>query len=79
MTASLTWRHWIPDAVLGFVVLVVGLVEIDGNIFFGLEPAPISIVVGLAVAVGLSRALPGAALALAWLIGASTSRPTPAW
>jgi len=79
MTASTTWRHWIPDAVLGFVVLVIGLVEIDGNIFFGLEPAPISIVVGLAVAVGLSRAMPGVALALAWLIGAmQVSAGTPA-
>ncbi len=55
--ASMTWRHWIPDALLGFLVLVAGLVEIDGNIFFGLEPAPTSIVVGLAVAVGLWVAL----------------------
>lgn len=75
----MTWQRWIPDAALGLVVLVVGLVEIDGNVFFGLEPAPVAIVVGLAVAVGLSRALAGVALAVAWLIGVmQVSTGTPA-
>lgn len=65
-----SWQAWVPDALVGGVVLVAGLVQIYGNYYFGLEAAPLAIVVGLAVAVGLSRLAPGAALTVAWVVGA---------
>jgi signal transduction histidine kinase len=65
-----TWQRWIPDALVGIAVLAVGLVEIHGNLYFGLNAVPVAIVIGVAVAAGLFRAAPGVALAIAWCVGA---------
>ncbi|MFC5495714.1 sensor histidine kinase [Nocardioides caricicola] len=64
------WRRFIPDAVAAGFVLLVGLLEIQRNWYVDLAPDSLVIVVALAAAVGLCRALPAAALALAWLIAA---------
>ncbi|WP_395659378.1 sensor histidine kinase [Nocardioides sp.] len=64
------WRPWVPDAAVGLGVLLVGLVELDRGVYSVNPWGPLAIVVGVAGAVGLSRAAPGAALALAWLVGA---------
>jgi len=63
------WRRWLPDVCLGLAVFAAGLVQIDGNIYFGIEPVPITIIAGLAVSVGLCRLAPGVALSVAWLVG----------
>ena len=64
------WRRWAPDATAGLLVFVLGLVQIDRNWYIDLTLASLAIVTLLAVAVGISRALPAAALALAWTIAA---------
>ena len=64
------WRRWIPDAVAAGFVLVLGLLEIERNWYVDLEPESLTIVLALAAAVGLCRALPSMALALAWLVAA---------
>jgi signal transduction histidine kinase len=62
-------RHllrWLPDALAGLAILLIGLVE--SNRYYYVHPwTPLVVITGLAVAVGLARALPGAALAIAWL------------
>jgi signal transduction histidine kinase len=64
------WQHWAPDVVAGLAVLVMGLVEANG------DPTPTSawgsvvVVLGLALAVALTRADPGVALTVAWGVGA---------
>lgn len=63
------WRHWLPDACVGAAVLIAGLLQIHGDSYFGLEPGRLAIVTGLAIAVGLCRRAPGAALLTAWLVG----------
>ena len=65
-----SWYQWIPDALVGVAVLIAGLIQIRGNIYFGLGAAPVAMVIGTAVAAGLFRAAPGVALALAWCVGA---------
>jgi signal transduction histidine kinase len=63
-------RRWLPDAALGLVVAALGLIEInDIAVFTGLVAISLFVaVIGIAVAVGLSRALPGLALALVWVV-----------
>ncbi|WP_051548948.1 sensor histidine kinase [Nocardioides sp. URHA0032] len=65
-----SWQRWTPDAIVGVVVLLAGLAQIRGNVYFGLDAAPIAVVVGIAAAAGLFRAAPGVALAIAWCVGA---------
>ena len=64
------WRRWTPDAIAAGVVLVVGLIQIRRNWYVDLAPDSLVIVLALASAVGLCRAMPAASLALAWLIAA---------
>jgi signal transduction histidine kinase len=64
------WQKWIPDALTGVAVLVLGLAELQGNIYFGFTGAPVIVVVCVAVAVALFRAAPGVALAIAWVMAA---------
>ncbi|MDP2773182.1 MAG: histidine kinase [Nocardioides sp.] len=61
-------RRWLPDVALGLAVGILGLVEINQMAFFygHVALALVLVVLGTAVAVGLSRALPGVALALVW-------------
>jgi signal transduction histidine kinase len=65
-----SWQRWIPDALVGVAVFLAGLVQIRGNVYFGLNAVPLAIVIGVAVAAGLFRAAPGVALALVWCVGA---------
>ena len=64
------WQPWVPDAVAGLAVLVIGLAETRG------DQSPTStwgaalVVLGLATAVALTRRAPAAALAVAWGVGA---------
>ncbi|GAA3549375.1 sensor histidine kinase [Nocardioides daeguensis] len=61
-------ERWLPDLLAGVGVLVVALVEVDRSY----EPPPgaaLLVVAGVAVAVGLARRLPAAALAVAWGTG----------
>lgn len=61
-------ERWLPDLVVGAVALVIGLLEVKRSY----EPDPLPallVVVGVAVAVGLARRLPAAALAVAWGTG----------
>jgi signal transduction histidine kinase len=68
---GMNWRSWLPDAGAGAAVLLFGLVEVY-NLGYYYEPVSKSplvlLVFGIAVMVGLSRRLPGLALALAWMI-----------
>jgi signal transduction histidine kinase len=65
-----TWQRWVPDALLGMAVLVLGIAEIDGNYYYDGNSAAIVVIAGIAVAVGLFRAAPGVALGLTWFSGA---------
>ncbi|MBM0123560.1 sensor histidine kinase [Pimelobacter simplex] len=61
-------ERWLPDLVAGAAALVIGLLEVRRSY----EPSPwpaLLVVVGVAIAVGLSRRLPAAALAAAWGTG----------
>lgn len=61
-------ERWLPDLLAGAVVFLVALVEVKRSY----EPDPwpaLLVVAGVAVAVGLSRRLPAAALAVAWGTG----------
>ncbi|WGX96656.1 sensor histidine kinase [Nocardioides sp. L-11A] len=60
--------RWAPDLLAGVAAFLVGLVEINRYYYVELWP-PLVVITGVAVAVGLSRALPGAALAVAWFTG----------
>lgn len=63
-------RRWLPDAGLGLAVGIVGLVEVNelsADSDLGAVEL-VLVVAGTAVAVGLSRALPGLALALVWVV-----------
>jgi signal transduction histidine kinase len=64
-------RQWLPETIGAAVVLVAGLVQVLRHVPVGLvPPAGLTLtVVGMAVAVLLCRHLPGAALALVWVIG----------
>jgi signal transduction histidine kinase len=63
-------RGWAPDAVLGVAVLVVGVLEIWVKVVpYGESRLPyLLIAAGFAVACGLSRRAPFAALLLVWLV-----------
>lgn len=65
------WREWLPDAMLAVAVLVIGSFEIlTADRLFGNRGADLLwVLIPTALAVGLSRRLPSAALALAWLTG----------
>lgn len=65
-----TWRGWAPDVAVGLVVLVLGLWEINGDAVYTTVWTPVVVVIGLALAVGFCRAMPGLALLLVWVIGA---------
>ncbi len=58
----------LPDLLAGVAVLVLGLVEISRHTYDA-PWFPVLVIVGVAVAVGLARGLPGAALAVAWFTG----------
>jgi signal transduction histidine kinase len=62
-------RPWAPDVLAGLLVLVVALWDADRDSSVTSTTGALLVVVGLAVAVALSRHAPGAALAVAWLIG----------
>jgi signal transduction histidine kinase len=66
------WRSWVPDVGLGAAVLAIGLAEIAtvDTYYFAPDPRPglVAVVLGIATAVGLSRRLPAAALALVWVV-----------
>ena len=72
MTDAAMWRGWAPDATAALFVLFAGLAESTRSIY-GLRPphatASLMLVLGTAVAVGLSRRAPGVALGLLWLLG----------
>ncbi|MBO9523097.1 MAG: hypothetical protein J7518_16310 [Nocardioidaceae bacterium] len=66
------WREWGPDLAAGLAVLAFGIFETLATDFpYGQSRADLLfwVVLPTAVAVGLSRRLPSAALALVWLIG----------
>jgi signal transduction histidine kinase len=65
-----TWQRWLPDAGLGLVVILFGLLEVANrtyNTSYELTLVVVAILMG--VAVGLSRHAPAAALALVWAMG----------
>ena len=66
------WRPWLPDLGAGLLVLLLGVLEvfnIDPYYYVGdPRPALLLVVVGIAVAVSLSRHLPAAALAVVWVV-----------
>lgn len=66
-------RRWLPDAALAIAVGAIGLLEINrvGVLTFVDSLLLFWVVVGVALAVGLSRALPGLALALVWVVCAT--------
>ncbi|MEV5002497.1 sensor histidine kinase [Nocardioides sp. LML1-1-1.1] len=61
-------RRWLPDVLAGGLTLAIGLAEVR-RAYDDLPPAPVLVVLGVAVAVALSRRMPAAALAVAWLTG----------
>ncbi|MDF1605551.1 histidine kinase [Nocardioides sp. YIM 152315] len=66
------WQRWWPDVAAGLLVLLVGVLEVF-NIdpyYYVDDPRPglLLIVVGIALAVSLSRRLPAAALAVVWVV-----------
>ncbi|MEU6263654.1 sensor histidine kinase [Saccharopolyspora shandongensis] len=66
------WRVWIPEGVAALVVLIAGAVETLISVHYNVFPhrgTAVPIIAGTAVAVGLGRRWPGAALAMVWLIG----------
>ncbi len=61
---------WLPDALVGVVVLLVAVREVAGDTSGAAGgPGAYLVAIGLAVAVSLSRHLPAAALGVAWLVG----------
>ncbi len=65
------WRQWVPDAAAGAAILFLGLVEAftTGSSYDDNRMPLVLVALTIAVAVGLSRHLPGAALALIWATG----------
>ncbi|NHA01851.1 hypothetical protein G5V59_25320 [Nocardioides sp. W3-2-3] len=61
-------RRWLPDVLAGVLTLAVGLAEVR-HAYADLPPAPVFVALGIAIAVGLSRRMPGAALGVAWFTG----------
>ena len=62
-------RPWAPDVLAGLLVLVVALWDANRDSSVTSTTGSLLVVLGLAVAVALSRHAPGAALAVAWLVG----------
>jgi len=62
-------RPWAPDVLAGLLVLVVALWDANRDSSVTSTTGALLVVLGLAVAVALSRHAPGAALAVAWLVG----------
>lgn len=63
------WRAWVPDAVAAAVVATLGLFEAATAMVFPESRISLAFVaLGTAVAVGLSRRLPAAALGLVWAV-----------
>lgn len=62
-------RGWRLDAGAAVVALLVGLLEMHRDLVVTSRPGELLVVVGVAVAVGLSRIAPGAALGVAWCVG----------
>ena len=64
------WRDWAPEAAVALAVLVVGLVEVWATLgpFQDPRPGSILVVIGFAVACGLSRRAPFAALVVVWTV-----------
>ena len=56
-------RQWLPDVLAGVVVLAIGLWELHNDLVVTSLFGETLVVVGVAVAVSLSRHAPGAALA----------------
>jgi signal transduction histidine kinase len=66
------WRRagpWLPDVVAGVLTLALGLYEARGDVVVASHTGENLVVLGVAVAVALTRRMPGAALAVAWLTG----------
>ena len=62
------WQRYLPDAVAGLAMLVLGLLQIARNWYVDLDAASLVVVVALAVAVGLCRLLPAVSLVLVWVL-----------
>jgi signal transduction histidine kinase len=62
-------RPWLPDAMAGLATLLLGVFEALGDPVVVSRIGEYLVVLGVAVAVGLSRRLPGAALTVAWCVG----------
>ena len=62
-------RQWLPDVLAGVVVLAIGLWEFHNDLAVTSSLGEILVVVGVAVAVSLSRHAPGSALVVAWVTG----------
>lgn len=63
------WQRWAPDVAGGVAALALGVVEVRGNVYADDRAAAYVIVLAVALGVGLSRALPAAALGAAWFAG----------
>jgi hypothetical protein len=61
------WREWMPEALVGVVVLGAGLWR-TADLHAGWPVVDLLVVVAAAVAVAMSRRAPGEALLVAWLI-----------
>lgn len=62
-------RDWAPDLAVGVLVLIFGAIDLWGRVVpYGTAPASaLFVVVGFALACGLSRKAPGVALLLIWI------------
>ncbi len=63
------WRPWLPDALAGAAVALLGLWELRNDLVVTDRFGEVIVVLGVAIAVALARHLPGVALAVAWLTG----------
>ena len=63
------WRPWLPDALAGALVALLGLWELRNDLVVTDRFGEVVVVLGVATAVALARPLPGLALAVAWLTG----------
>ncbi|MER7007812.1 histidine kinase [Dactylosporangium sp. NPDC000555] len=65
------WRPWLPGAIAAFTVLVIGFTEtqLTWALMGGRKAEGYALAIGVAVAVGLCRRAPGAALGLVWAMG----------
>lgn len=71
MSSPSDWRNWVPETVVATVVLALGLTEALSSDYYNFasnRPTMVWVAVMTAVAVGLSRRLPGLALLVVWLV-----------